>query len=242
MGYELIIKYHPRGEEGFDLSETEEKKKRVGKAMDPQDDMKLAKEVLKQFSRRDVLVTDIEVIEFVRKPLSVKTAKNGSVIIRGKKYSVNEIDPASIGEDEPEEAQEATAASNDTPKASPTTQPNPTPPTPPKNPTQGRKVIKREVYEPEAHLTSLFAAEGFKVGEIYDILDTVETGIDPFKKVDYVLISPKRGVEVRVPDSFFTAPAKGLNWDNVTEDVDPSDGVDLDFGGTVNMPMPNLRG
>ena len=59
--------------------------KKVGKAYDDTSYEKLAAAIFGQFARRDIMVTDVSITEFVKKEISFRETKNG-ICIKNKKY------------------------------------------------------------------------------------------------------------------------------------------------------------
>jgi len=90
MGYEILYKYHDRLEEGgYNKEETKTFKKKVG---DPFEDIpleKLAGAVMAQLSRRDLWITDVEIFEYSKKPITFRETKGG-IIIKNKKFLVDQ--------------------------------------------------------------------------------------------------------------------------------------------------------
>lgn len=229
MGYKLTVYFHPRSDEGYDLSTTEEKTKRVGKAYDPRDDQALAREVIRQFSRRDVLVSSVEVVEFVEREVKVKPSSNGHVLIRGKKYSLEGTEIYEEGEEDPLPEDEVDE------KAAPAA----IPPPPKENAGKERKPLRREVFDPplpiQLRLKDEFEKQGLSPGKAYDILEEGAT-----KKTYIVRLDDGR--EVSINREYFDAIDTPVElWeDTVTPDID--EGVDLGFNGIADDSMPNLRG
>jgi len=92
MGYLITIKYHPKDDDGgfgFDLETTEEKEFKLGEIGDDIDHAQLALTIMKQLSRRDIYVFDVEAVEFIKKTLKVKESKNG-IVIGQKKYTFDD--------------------------------------------------------------------------------------------------------------------------------------------------------
>ncbi len=90
MGYEIIFKYHPQEEDGnYNKEETKELKKKVG---DPYDDVpleKLAKIVMSQRARRDILIIDAEIYEYKKTKINFKETKGG-IVIKHKKFLLDD--------------------------------------------------------------------------------------------------------------------------------------------------------
>lgn len=85
MGFEVLYKYYEKTDEGYDMENTHELKRKVGKAYDDTTYERLAATIMGQFARRDIMVIDVEIVEFVKKQISFKETKNG-ICIKNKKY------------------------------------------------------------------------------------------------------------------------------------------------------------
>jgi len=59
--------------------------RKVGKAYDDTSYARLAATIMGQFARRDIMVTDVEIEEFVKKKINFRETKNG-ICIKNKKY------------------------------------------------------------------------------------------------------------------------------------------------------------
>lgn len=62
-----------------------ELKRKVGKAYDDTSYERLAAAIMGQFARRDIMVIDVDIMEFVKKNISFRETKNG-ICIKNKKY------------------------------------------------------------------------------------------------------------------------------------------------------------
>lgn len=92
MGYEVRYHYHPKKEDGvgYDMDKKEVMTKKVGKSFDDTPLEKLAGAVMSQMARRDVLIFDVEVDEFVRKSINFKETKDGrGIVLKNKRFSFN---------------------------------------------------------------------------------------------------------------------------------------------------------
>jgi len=89
MGYEVTYRYHERQKDGkYNMEETKELKKRVGKAFEELPLEKLAAVVMGELARRDIWITDVEVEQFIKKKLNFKESSDGKgIVIKGKKFS-----------------------------------------------------------------------------------------------------------------------------------------------------------
>ncbi len=235
MGYEIKVIYHPKKESGFDVSQRLEKTKRIGKASDGRMDDKLAIEILRQFSRRDILVEDIEVVEFVKKPLKIKPSVNGSIIIRGQRYSLDGSQTPSIDQEddggECSDTEEGTEEGDSKPPAA----------TPSKVcPTERPKVnpIRRETFDPPLQVLDRFKKEGWIPGQTYDIMAEEVKGFSPNTRTTYLVRRPD-GREIKIPGEYFVSEGGGLIWQGV---ADPGKvDVSLAFPGEVGQNAPILR-
>lgn len=92
MGYEIIVEYHNKNkdETSYDINSIETKKIKIGNMTDEIDKTTLAKNLIKQFSRRDVLVSNIKVYEYIKKEIKIKSTNNG-VTIGNKKYLFSDV-------------------------------------------------------------------------------------------------------------------------------------------------------
>lgn len=85
MGFEITYKFYEKAENGYDVENIHEMKKKVGKAYDDTSYERLAATIMGQFARRDIMVIDVEITEFVKKQISFRETKNG-ICIKNKKY------------------------------------------------------------------------------------------------------------------------------------------------------------
>ena len=88
MGFELVFKYHEKKDNGYDTLEQKTFKKKCGDAYEEVPLEKLALLVMGQLARRDVWIVDVEIHEFVKKPISFRETKGG-IVIKNKKFSLD---------------------------------------------------------------------------------------------------------------------------------------------------------
>jgi len=242
MGYIITIKYHPKAEDGnfgFDLETTEEKELKLGEIGDEINHSQLALTILKQLSRRDIYVFDVEAVEFVKKVLKVKESKNG-IIIGQKKYTfddakdVENLNVQEIGTPTPAAPAVAPAAPVVAPAAPVVA---PTPIAPPIVPVQ--KVIRKEYFDPELpnpeRLIPQFTQLGLTIGKQYSII--AEDG------VKYTIINDSGGRST-VPMQHFSA-VSGQNLiqgQNVRlPGESSSEDIPLSYPGEVNAGSTYIR-
>lgn len=93
MGFEVTYKYHERSKDGnYDKEELKSLKKKVGDPFEEVPLEKLAGAVMAQFARRDIFVTDVEIVELSRKPISFKET-SGGVVIKNRKFLFDQAIP-----------------------------------------------------------------------------------------------------------------------------------------------------
>ena len=161
MGYEIHFKYYNKKENSFDYDcdNPQILKKIYGKIDEEYPLEKLMSHVNTQYARRDILVFDADIYEFVRKKITFKQTKNG-FNLKNKKFTIKN-EPVFDYEDEesssavpelghkhlPEHHPVIEPQPDFVPKPSPPVQPahvNLAPPPPPKQ----KRVIKTVVFAP----------------------------------------------------------------------------------------------
>jgi hypothetical protein len=89
MGYEVNYNYYEKLKDSFDYDRENLKsfKKIYGKASEEYPLEKLCPAIMQQLARRDILIVDWEVYEFVRKKITCRLTKN-DLVIKNKKFSL----------------------------------------------------------------------------------------------------------------------------------------------------------
>ena len=89
MGYEVNYNYYEKLKDSFDYDRENLKsfKKIYGKASEEYPLEKLCPAIMQQLARRDILIVEWEVYEFVRKKITCRLTKN-DLIIKNKKFSL----------------------------------------------------------------------------------------------------------------------------------------------------------
>lgn len=93
MGFEVVIIFHPRKEDGigYDTEIKEEKILKIGKPFDDTPLEKLAAGIMSQMARRDIWVVDVRAVELVRRELQFKECKDGrGIVLKNRKFTFNE--------------------------------------------------------------------------------------------------------------------------------------------------------
>ena len=97
MGFEITFYYHPKNNGVYDMEDLQEMKKRVG---EPFEDIPLTdvfRNIMKQLSRRDILVKDVKIYELVKKEISFRETKGG-IVIKNKKFLLDNEDNLTVQE------------------------------------------------------------------------------------------------------------------------------------------------
>lgn len=237
MGFLVTIRYHPKlenGKFGYDTEQEKEKSFKVGEKEEEITHEELAITIIKQLSRRDILVKEVEAVEFIKKILKVKESKNG-IIIGNKKYTFDDVkDLNSIHTEE--------INSN-------ATQNVPSQANIPQNPIQQpvMNVIREEYFEPEPAYqqhSMQFKQMGLTIGKKYKIIKeigmpTLSGGIDVLK---YKIINDNGG-KIDVPVQHFTAVPMGGHLDQSNTSENYVSEIPLQYGNADSSigNMPVLR-
>jgi hypothetical protein len=164
MGFEVTYKYYEKAEEGgYDMENIHDMTRKVGKAYDDTSYEKLAAAIFGQFARRDIMVTDVAITEFVKKQISFRETKNG-ICIKNKKYLFD-------GTAEIEFVEEAVPVQPQAPQYVPQQPPVPhsgVAPAPVQatgavpDPFLGKKPLRHEAFEPDDVLAADARKRGLK--------------------------------------------------------------------------------
>jgi hypothetical protein len=228
MGFLVKIKYHPKkegGAFGYDTENFQEKTLKIGNKDEEIDYSVLAVALIKQLSRRDILVTDMDTIEFVKKPLKIRESSDG-IVIGNKKYKFNNVnDPSEFNITTEEEIETKNK------------------PIPGKKNVPAKRqfnVIKREYLSPNDNIRAKNIASDINklkltIGKAYDIIK--ESG-------DYYTLINDSGNPVRFPMFDFSATKPGSDLQYNNEMNKKSDEIPLSYGNNndFGVAMPELRG
>lgn len=256
MGFEVTYKYHEKIEDGsYDMETTQELKKRVGKAYDDTPYERLAAAIMGQFARRDIMVIDVEIEEFIKKKVSFRETKNG-IVIKNKKFSFDgsEIE-LQADEDVPYRPQPSGQLATpyvDQPPLSPVTQtprsaPIPTTPTIQQqnvpssgNPFRGKAPLRHEVFEPHQDFMADLKKRNLKFtrGNKYPIYEEKQDRRGIMYGMLYSTIDDEGNKQV-LSDKLFVFKQDLIGGTQ----FDDSDSVSLDYGpGLQSDPsMPAVR-
>lgn len=234
MGFLVTIKYHPKlenGKFGYDMEQEKEKSFKVGKKEEEINHEELAIVIIKQLSRRDILVKEVEASEFIKKVLKIKEAKNG-IIIGHKKYTfddIKDLESVHVEDIDSNVSQPQVNVSQ------------------PQHVSPVLNVIKEEYFEPEPayqRYAQQFIQMGLTVGKKYKIIKEIGTptlsgGIDVIK---YKVINDTGG-KIDVPIQHFTAVPTNIRLDDSNTSEYHAAEIPLRYGETIGSisDMPVLR-
>lgn len=92
MGYEVTFFYHPKKEEGvgYDTDAQLQITKKIGQPFEETGLEQLAAVIMAQLARRDVLIYDVAIDEFIRQKISFKESKDGrGIVLKNKKFMLD---------------------------------------------------------------------------------------------------------------------------------------------------------
>jgi len=99
MGFELNISYYDSDGKGdFNREQIKSKTIKVGETLEEIPTEKVAATVMKQMAKGNILVQDVQIFEYVKKPLTFKESKQG-LSIGGKKYNLSFSDMCRLAVD-----------------------------------------------------------------------------------------------------------------------------------------------
>jgi hypothetical protein len=99
MGYQVVFHYHKRKDAGYDMENKNKLQKKVGKDDEDTPLEQVVMLIKSQLARRDILVTDVDVFEFVKKRVKFKEVKGGFVI-KDKKFLMDQIQGVPVSDED----------------------------------------------------------------------------------------------------------------------------------------------
>lgn len=257
MAYEVIYKFHERLSDGKYAEEIKEIKKNVGKGFEEVSLEKLAAAITAQLARRDILIANVEILEFTKKPISFKEPSDGKgIIIKGKRFNFSDQGVTVELEDgfEEEEEEEEAPVRKSPKKYPPNHLAN--------RASNNNRIISHMVFDPE--ILNLHEAKQkklkFTVGKKYPIYMIEDHPLGLTMGQIFTTVDDS-GKSLTVSDKFFV-PANvvlfGENevdggFNNETNDIKLSYGnqpkeipeiyrdIPLDGQENVDMSVPNIR-
>jgi hypothetical protein len=258
MGYEVNYKYYDRLKDSFEYDRDNQKnfKKVYGKATEEYPLDKLYQALMQQLARRDILIVEWEIFEFVRKKINSRITKN-DLVIGSRKFNMKNVVLENLEESEFEEnntCQVACHAPVEKVMASipspPPVQHNPAAPainiaaSPNKHvnlapvPVSNR-IIKQVQFLP-GRITQPIGK--FTVEKVYPVFSEsfAANGIGMILETQ-----DDTGRRVKVPDEYFVPCQQSLIGDEEARFSQTSrnfvDDSKLDWGGAIKESVPKLR-
>jgi hypothetical protein len=249
--FEVIYHYREEVAKGEYKDEVKQRTVKIGKNFEEIDLDILAGKIMAQLARRNILIVDVEIYEFVKKKLSYREAADG-FLIKNRKFRFD--DGAAVDSEPAEQIQQSDA--EDQLAALLAANPSlmekvrPRAPAPQKNiaprpiqPTTlaGQRPKRHEVFDPILPKIAEAQQKGLKFtqGKTYPIFseESMEgTGIVIYTTVD------DSGKEVRVTSEYFELPTRReLKFENEVKEVSPAAEIDLWGNTTVEQDMPDIR-
>jgi hypothetical protein len=223
MGYEIFYHYYPRKDNSYDVQSPQVLTKHLGKTEEVPVE-KLANVVMMQLARRDIMIFDVEIHEFVKRKISYRETKGG-IIIKNKKFMLDGAIEV-IAEEEQEETQEIK------------------PSKPMQNP------IRWEVYDPDPMLIpslskyKLTPKRKYPLMEEKTVIQRVNVpnqGMTEMPGYEYVVIDDS-GQKTRVAAMHFTPEQKPLiGMENMAEDDYMDSPRLMHMGNHFDNGMPVIR-
>ncbi len=87
MGYEITFKYKEATKEvGIYSEDIKERKCKIGQVLEDVGLETLARKIMSQLARRNILIVDVEIFEYAKKKISYRESSDG-IVIKNKKFS-----------------------------------------------------------------------------------------------------------------------------------------------------------
>lgn len=254
IGYEVTYHYREEveGSKGQYEEEIKQKTAKIGKGFEEVSLEVLAGKIIAQLARRNILVVDVEIHEYVRKKLSYRESPDG-ILIKNKKFRFDDGAVVEAGIEDPGAKEELAELLANNPELlqnnsalSKPLQPQPQTnlaPRPQAPATlSGRRPIRHEIYDPDIASEHRVIQRGLKFtkGKRYPIFEE-NTRVEGSGIIMYTTVDDA-GKETEIGNECFTVPTQGIRYENVVKE-DKAEDIDL-WGSTqqVSSDMPDLRG
>lgn len=249
MGFEITYYYKEATEvAGVYGEDVLSKTSKIGKFNEDISLDVLAGKIIAQLARRNILIVDIEIFEYTKKKISYKETDNG-ILIKNKKFS---FDSGALVTSESEEDEDLSRVLEDEALLAKIKKAlSPIPPPVPKQaqinlcpkrpPTENKKVLRQEIYDPELIAKAKVEQRGYRFtqGKKYPIFSEKSLGAGILN----YLTRDDSGKEVEVSSECFIVPPTGLSFgDNEPQYFGAADSeVDLWRNVSVDQNMPDVR-
>ena len=257
MGYEVNYIYYDKIKDSFDYDRENQKnfKKVYGKATEDYPLDKLYQALMQQLARRDILIIEWEVFEFVRKKIPSRITKN-DLIIANRKFNMKNIVLENLEESDFEPTNTAVCPAAPIQKQQVVAQVPPPAPMQPVNiasqkpvniapilqnqmTTVSDRVIKHVQFLP-GRMTQPIGK--FTVEKIYPVYRESMSASGIGMLLETVDDSGRR---IKVPDEYFVTTQQNLIGDDEAKFSQTSrnfvDDSKLDWGGAIKDSVPKIR-
>lgn len=245
MGFEVTYFYKEADEfPGSYKEEILSKSCKIGKFEQDVPLETLAGKIISQLARRNILIVDIEIYEFAKKKISYKQTETG-ISIKNKKFNFDS-GTAIIADSEEDEELSRILENSDLlekikkvifPQSSCYVKNQIKVP----NQSNGKKILRQEIYEPELLTKAKVEQKGYKftVGKKYPIYaEKKGLGISNYVTKD------DTGREVEVSCDCFVVPSAGLSFDDEGPQYYGAQKSEINLWKNMNIDdnMPDIRG
>lgn len=239
MGFEIVYSFLEKKEESDDYgTEIKEMKKKVGEPFDEVDLIDVVKNIIKQRSRRDIFVKDVQVFEYKKTKLNFKETKGG-IVIKHSKFLLDDDNIVVQDIKEVPAQVPATLTPTGTSMAAvPDTQTMALALVKQQNPGRPIKFVTLDPDIPTLHKVKE-AKLAFTLDKRYPVFNQyphkTEVGVTVYvMRDDY-------GREITVKDSYFVNADQVLSYGHA-EPMEKRNGPKLSFENYENIEMPDIRG
>lgn len=254
MGFEITYYYKEASEvAGQYKEEVLKKTTKIGKINEDVSLNILAGKIMAQLARRNILIVDIEIFEYVKKKISYKENNKG-ILIKNKSFSFDS--GAIISSDFNEGDEELNKILEDEvllEKIKNIISPNVATDNYTQEPveqkkvnlckkkTENKKILRQEIYDPELVTKAKIEQKGYRftVGKKYPIFleKSLGAGI-----LNYVT-KDDSGKEVEVSSECFVVPPVGLSYEDEEPQYHGASSCEVDLWKNVNLEesMPDIR-
>ena len=251
MGFEVTYHYKESTEIAGEYSEDLlTKTVKIGKYKEDVSLDVLAGKIIAQLARRNILIVDIDIIEYAPKKVSYKETSSG-ILIKNKKFSFDSGAVVSESEDRDYDDEDINSILENKnlleklKKAIVPQQPSPKVNLASKNniSSDGRKSLRMETYDPEITTQAKIQQRGLKftLGKKYPIYEEKSLGVGGI--MNY-LTKDDSGKEVEIGSDCFVVPTQGLAFEDEGPRYFGESNREPDIWGNVKVEdnMPDLRG
>lgn len=235
MGFEILYHFYPKKQEGvgYDVESPQVLTKTMGKLEEIPVE-KVANVVMSQLARRDIMVFDVEIYEFVKRKITFKETKGG-VIIKNKKFLLSGDIEVEVEEVPQQLVQEILAQQQLSQPIS-------------KQLPQSLQVLKHEVFDPDPTIAGALVAKykltpkkKYPIFEEKVVIQKIISNGSPTEVPTYeYLVLDDTGNKIRVASIHFQPVQAGLLGVPVVQSVEQQPSL-MHMSSYNDVRMPVLR-